>query len=132
MKSFVTLKAYSRRESPLNMKSPGDEGNNIFPRKVVGLGELIWDMLPEGKQPGGAPTNFAYISNLLGNSVTVASRVGPDALGTEASARLERMGISTRYLQVDASHPTGTVGVHVGARGEAHFAVNENSAWDYL
>lgn len=99
---------------------------------VVGLGELIWDLLPEGRQLGGAPTNFAYIAGLLGDAATVASRVGADELGREAVARLARMGVETRYLQRDAEHPTGTVGVRVDAQGEAHFSVNCNSAWDYL
>ncbi len=99
---------------------------------VVGLGELIWDMLPEGKQLGGAPTNFAYVSRLLGHPSIVASRVGNDGLGREALERLRHMEINTRYLQLDESHPTGTVGVEVDERGEALFAMNEDSAWDYL
>ena len=99
---------------------------------VVGLGELIWDMFPEGRRLGGAPSNFAYVSRLLGNAAAVASRVGRDALGREAHARLERAGLSTRYLQQDDAHPTGTVGVRIGAGGEPDFNVNENSAWDYL
>ena len=114
MKSFESLSVVSR--SPL----------------VVGLGELIWDLLPEGKQLGGAPTNFAYISRLLGNETAVASRVGADEPGHEALRRLERMGISTRYLQVDGQHPTGTVRVRIDEHGEARFEVNEGSAWDYL
>lgn len=101
-------------------------------RLVVGLGELIWDMFPEGRRLGGAPSNFAYVSRLLGEEAAVASRVGRDALGEEAVKRLERAGLSTRYLQTDDAHPTGTVGVRVGASGEPHFNVNENSAWDYL
>ncbi len=99
---------------------------------VVGLGELIWDLLPEGKQLGGAPTNFAYIAGLLGDRAIVASRVGADELGREAIARLKRMNVSTRELQFDTKHPTGTVGVRVDASGEPHFSVNQNSAWDYL
>ncbi|MDX6695615.1 MAG: fructokinase [Blastocatellia bacterium] len=99
---------------------------------IVGLGELIWDLLPGGKQLGGAPTNFAYISRLLGNRAIVASRVGADELGREALRRLEGLGISTSYLQLDATHPTGTVGVTIDAAGEPHFSLNENSAWDYL
>ncbi len=105
----------------LNSKSP-----------VVGLGELIWDMFPEGRRLGGAPSNFAYVSRLLGAEAAVASRVGRDALGREAAERLERAGLSTRYLQTDGTHPTGTVGVRIGAGGEPQFNVNENSAWDYL
>ena len=101
-------------------------------RLVVGLGELIWDLFPEGRRLGGAPSNFAYVSRLLGDEAAVASRVGRDALGREAVERLERAGLSTEYLQTDDEHPTGTVGVRIGANGEPHFNVNENSAWDYL
>jgi fructokinase len=98
----------------------------------VGLGELIWDLLPEGRRLGGAPTNFAYMARLLGNRSAVASRVGCDALGREARARLEAAGVSTEYIQTEDAHPTGTVGVRVGERGEPRFKVNGNSAWDYL
>lgn len=99
---------------------------------IVGLGELIWDLLPGGKQLGGAPSNFAYVSHLLGASSVVASRTGDDALGHEARQRLEASGISARYLQQDAGHPTGTVGVRIDETGEPLFSINENSAWDYL
>jgi fructokinase len=99
---------------------------------VVGLGELIWDLLPGGRRLGGAPSNFAYVSRLLGAEAAVATRVGRDALGAEAVERLDRAGLSTRYVQLDEEHPTGTVGCRIGEGGEAHFNVNENSAWDYL
>ncbi|MET0625822.1 MAG: carbohydrate kinase [Pyrinomonadaceae bacterium] len=98
----------------------------------MGLGELIWDMLPEGRRLGGAPSNFAYVSRLLGAEAAVASRVGRDALGAEAIEKLNRAGLSTRHIQFDEEHPTGTVGVRIGEGGEAHFNVNQNSAWDYL
>ncbi|HEX8558177.1 MAG TPA: PfkB family carbohydrate kinase [Pyrinomonadaceae bacterium] len=99
---------------------------------VVGLGELIWDVFPEGRRLGGAPSNFAYVSRLLGDAAAVASRVGSDALGAEAVERLARAGLETRFIQLDAEHPTGAVGVVVGEGGEPRFNVNENSAWDYL
>lgn len=99
---------------------------------IVGLGELIWDMLPDGKQLGGAPTNFAYISSMLGNEAVVASRVGDDELGREALAKLERLGISIRHIQIDPGFPTGTVGVQVDERGEASFQVRTDAAWDFL
>src|SRR5919112_107376 len=102
------------------------------PPLFVGLGELIWDMLPEGRRLGGAPTNFAYMARLLGNRSAVASRVGRDALGREARARLEAAGVSTEFIQIEDEHPTGTVGVRIGERGEPAFTVNGNSAWDYL
>ncbi|HEY0547061.1 MAG TPA: carbohydrate kinase [Pyrinomonadaceae bacterium] len=114
------------------MKTAADKLVDAREPIVVGLGELIWDMLPGGKQLGGAPTNFAYISRLLGHPSIVASRVGADALGREARERLRRMGLNTDYLQLDESHPTGTVGVRVDERGEAHFQMNECSAWDFL
>ena len=106
--------------------------SNTQNRLVVGLGELIWDMFPEGRRLGGAPSNFAYVSRLLGNDAAVASRVGRDALGREAVERLGRAGLPTEHLQRDGEHPTGTVGVRIGANGEPRFNVNENSAWDYL
>lgn len=109
-----------------------ESSSNTGHRLVVGLGELIWDMFPEGRRLGGAPSNFAYVSRLLGNEAAVASRVGRDALGREAVERLDSAGLSTRYLQTDGAHPTGTVGVRIGAKGEPQFNVNENSAWDYL
>jgi fructokinase len=99
---------------------------------VVGLGELIWDLLPAGRELGGAPSNFAHFARLLGNRAAVASRVGDDALGHEARERLRRAGVSVEHLQVDHEHPTGTVGVEIGEGGEPRFHVNENSAWDYL
>ena len=99
---------------------------------MVGLGELIWDLLPDGKRLGGAPSNFAYISRLLGNDAAVASRVGRDELGREAAGVLGARGVRADFLQVDPRHPTGTVGVEIGEGGEARFKVNENSAWDYL
>jgi fructokinase len=105
---------------------------NTHTPPAVGLGELIWDLLPAGRRLGGAPSNFAYISRLLGADAAVATRVGRDALGREALERLERTGLSARYVQQDDEHPTGTVGVTIGAGGEPHFNVNENSAWDYL
>jgi fructokinase len=114
------------------MKSEEQTGARPQPPLFVGLGELIWDLLPEGRRLGGAPTNFAYMARLLGNRSAVASRVGRDALGREARARLEAAGVSTEYIQVEGEHPTGTVGVEIGERGEPDFRVNGNSAWDYL
>ena len=100
--------------------------------KIVGLGEILWDMLPEGKQLGGAPSNFAYISTLLGNEGIVASRIGNDALGQEAVAQLAKVGVTTSAIQVDSAHTTGTVQVQVDGQGQAKFEIAENVAWDFL
>jgi fructokinase len=99
---------------------------------VVGIGELIWDLLPGGRRMGGAPSNFAYHSGLLGNRAVVASRVGDDELGREAIRELAGAGVGVDYVQVDPRYPTGTVGVEIDGLGEAHFRVNPGSAWDNL
>src|ERR1700731_4347250 len=99
---------------------------------VVGLGELLWDLLPSGKQLGGAPANFAYITNLLGDAGVPASRVGQDLLGEEAIRRLEHLGLSAAGVQRDASRPTGTVKVEIGAGGQPRFDILAPVAWDFL
>ncbi|HLZ93009.1 MAG TPA: carbohydrate kinase [Candidatus Acidoferrum sp.] len=99
---------------------------------VVGLGELLWDMFPEGKQLGGAPANFAYMTSLLGDEGIVAGRVGSDALGRAAGRRLERLGLRTTHIQIDATHPTGTVKVSVDPAGQPTFEIAESVAWDYF
>jgi len=99
---------------------------------IVGLGEILWDMLPNGKQLGGAPSNFAYISTLLGNESIVASRIGSDALGNEAVQRLAKLGVGTALIQADPVHPTGTVQVEVDLAGQPRFEIAEGVAWDFL
>src|ERR1700688_2925515 len=101
---------------------------NAKSHTVAGLGELLWDMFPEGKQLGGAPANFAYMTSLLGDKGIVASRVGSDALGRSAGRRLERLGLRTTCLQIDAAHPTGTVKVRVDANGQPTFEIAESVA----
>jgi fructokinase len=99
---------------------------------VVGLGELLWDLLPAGKQLGGAPANFAYITSLLGDEGIPASRLGQDALGEEAILRLRELNLPTAFIQEDADHPTGTVQVEVDAKGQPRFEISESAAWDFL
>ena len=99
---------------------------------IVGLGEVLWDMLPSGRQLGGAPANFAYFANLLGDRGFVASRVGDDELGREAATRLRQLGSSTEYLQRDRAQPTGTVRVRVDAAGQPQFEIARPVAWDFL
>jgi fructokinase len=99
---------------------------------VVGIGELLWDLLPAGKQLGGAPSNFAYIGSLLGNRATVVSRVGDDDLGREALARMKSLGLDVACVQLDSSHPTGTVQVSVDAQGFPDFRIAPDVAWDNI
>jgi fructokinase len=98
---------------------------------VVGLGELLWDLLPSGKQLGGAPANFAYITSLLGDIGIPASRTGLDALGDEAHQRLTPLGVPPNFVQRDANHPTGTVKVEI-ENGQPRFEILQPVAWDFL
>ena len=102
------------------------------PFKIVGLGELLWDLLPAGKQLGGAPANFAYITTLLGNEGIAASCVGSDDLGDEAIRRLTQLGVSTTFIQRDTNHPTGKVNVKVDSTGQPSFEICAPVAWDFL
>jgi fructokinase len=99
--------------------------------KIVGLGEVLFDVLPTGKQLGGAPANFAYISNRLGNYGIVASRVGNDENGREILTGLANKGVDISHVQIDENHPTGTVEVEL-KNGQPSYKITENIAWDFL
>lgn len=99
---------------------------------VVGLGELLWDVFSSGKQLGGAPANFAYVTSVLGDRGIVASRVGVDQLGAEAKQKLSGLGLDCQYVQDDADHATGTVQVCVDASGQPKFEIKESVAWDFV
>jgi fructokinase len=89
-------------------------------------------MLPSGRQLGGAPANFAYISTLLGNEGIVASRVGNDALGTEALKQLTGLNVGVDFIQTDAVHRTGVVNVELDHTGQPKFDIATGVAWDFL
>ena len=99
---------------------------------IVGIGELLWDMLPEGERLGGAPANFAYHAAKLGNRGIVASRVGVDAKGSKAVEELKRYDVETLHIQRDAIHPTGVVEVELDADGQASYNIKPDVAWDFL
>jgi fructokinase len=99
---------------------------------VVGLGELLWDLFPQGPQLGGAPANFAYISSLLGDHGIVASRLGSDALGEEARRRFQHLRLPTDFLQMDTMHPTGTVRVSLDFGGQPRYEIASPVAWDFF
>ena len=99
---------------------------------IVGLGELLWDMLPSGPQLGGATANFAYFASLLGEEGIVASRVGRDDLGNEAVDRIAHKGLSTAAIQRDDAYPTGTVDVTIGPDGQPDFIINGGVAWEHM
>jgi fructokinase len=99
---------------------------------IVGIGEVLWDMLPAGKQLGGAPANFAYHANALGARGAVVSRVGDDDPGREILARLDALGVDRSHVSVDPHQPTGTVDVRVDAAGVPTYVIHEGVAWDFL
>lgn len=101
------------------------------PRVIVGLGEILWDIFPEGARLGGAPANFAVMAGRLGNHAVVASRLGEDDLGFQALQILKSMPIETGYLQRDSAYATGTVTVSVET-GEPEYVIHEPVAWDQL
>jgi len=78
---------------------------------VLGIGELLWDMLPEGPQLGGAPANYAVMAGRLGNHAAVLSRIGRDALGECALEGLAPFPVDCGLLQEDAEQSTGRVTV---------------------
>ncbi len=101
-------------------------------KRIVGLGEVLWDLLPGGACLGGAPANFAYITTLMGDQGIVASRVGEDSRGIEALRRMEELGLDIDHVQTDREHPTGTVNVEVDGKGQPRFEIAHGVAWDFL
>lgn len=99
---------------------------------VVGIGELLWDLLPDGERPGGAPANFAYHARALGAEAVVVSCVGDDNRGRRLVDRLDKTGLNTRFVAVHKNLPTGTVIVELDSDGKPDFTIVENVAWDAI
>lgn len=100
--------------------------NNI----VVGMGEALWDVLPEGKKMGGAPANFAYHVSQFGLKSMVVSAVGDDKLGDEIIDNLNAKGM--KYMIEKVPYPTGTVQVELDAEGIPCYQIKEGVAWDNI
>lgn len=97
---------------------------------VVGMGEALWDVLPEGKKIGGAPANFAYHVSQFGLRSRAVSAIGDDALGAELIDNFKRKDIS--YLIDTVPYPTGTVQVEIDQAGIPQYEIKENVAWDNI
>lgn len=98
---------------------------------LIGIGEILWDLLPEGKHLGGAPANFAYTANQLGNKGIICSRIGNDDFGREIPEQLKTKKLTFDSIQIDANKQTGIVKV-VLREGQPSYEIIENTAWDYL
>ncbi len=97
---------------------------------IVGIGELLWDMLPEGRKPGGAPANFAYHISQFGLRGTVVSAVGSDEPGDSILHILDAGRIGRSVARV--SYPTGSVAVSLDGAGVPQYDIKENVAWDNI
>ena len=99
-------------------------------KKTVGIGEALWDMLPDGKKIGGAPANFAYHVGQFGLDSVAVSAVGDDSLGRELLDNFDARKIN--YQVAVVPYPTGTVQVEVDAAGIPSYDIKENVAWDNI
>lgn len=97
---------------------------------IVGMGEALWDVLPEGKKIGGAPANFAYHVSQFGLPSCVVSAVGMDILGNEIVENLTSKGLNQQIAKVP--YPTGTVQVEIDQAGIPQYDIKENVAWDNI
>ena len=101
-------------------------------KTVLVFGETLWDLLPSGPVLGGAPCNFAYRLNSLGDRALLVTRLGRDDLGKKAFERLRELGLDTSFVQWDDAHPTGTVPVKIDEKGVPDFTILPNVAYDHI
>ncbi len=101
-------------------------------RRIVAVGEVVWDIFPDRQVLGGAPVNAAYHLQKLGRAVTVITRIGEDDLGAATLARLEDLGLATAGIQRDSELATGRVMITLGPEQEPHFEIMAPAAWDRI
>ncbi|MBS3774972.1 MAG: carbohydrate kinase [Bacteroidales bacterium] len=100
--------------------------------QILCFGEILWDVLPDKKVPGGAPMNVALHLKRLGMNVKFASRIGSDPLGKELKDYLDSIAFQEYLLQEDRNHPTGTVQVDLSDSNDPKYDIVFPSAWDYI
>jgi fructokinase len=99
---------------------------------AICFGEVLWDVLPEGPQPGGAPLNVAYHLNKLGITSSIISKIGDDAPGHELEALIDSWGIKKQFLQVDKQHATSEVIAKMSNGNEVSYEIVFPVAWDFI
>ena len=104
--------------------------NNLDKKYIVGLGEILFDVLPTGSQLGGAPANFAYHAGQHGLHSVAVSAIGKDALGDEALRLLDEKNL--KYVMPTVDYPTGTVQVTLDAEGVPAYDIKQGVAWDNI
>lgn len=97
---------------------------------IVGLGEILWDLLPNGKVLGGAPANFAYHTSQFGFEGYAVSAIGKDELGNEIIDTLNNKSLNYCIERVD--FPTGTVEITLDSKGVPKYMISEKVAWDNI
>jgi fructokinase len=100
--------------------------------RIACFGEILWDFLPQGAFPGGAPFNVAYHLHQLGLRAFPVSAVGRDVLGEELLRRLRNWGLPVEGIHRHYGLPTGYVTAHLSAAGDAHYEITPNVAWDQI
>ena len=101
-------------------------------KKIAAFGELLWDILPNGKVLGGAPANFIYRINSFGDQGTLLSKVGNDKAGREAREALRNLGVSDENVQTDYVFPTGSVKIKIDVNGNPDFMIVTDVAYDHI
>lgn len=104
--------------------------NDMENHHIIGIGEALWDMLPAGRQLGGAPSNFAYHMSQFGFDATAVSAVGRDAAGDDLISELDSR--SLKHLMPRVDHPTGTVEVTLDSAGVPQYDIRRDVAWDFI
>ena len=99
---------------------------------VTSIGEILFDLFPFHKKLGGAPLNFIYHINKIAGGGNIISRVGKDVLGTKALAEIQRLKISTQYIQQDNIHPTGIANIEMNEEKEPSFTIDTDRAFDFI
>lgn len=105
---------------------------NAKNKKILCIGEVLWDMLPSGAKPGGAPMNVALHLHKIGLDVNIASKVGNDELGRKLLKFIEDAGLSTELIQIDNQLPTSEVLVNLDNKEQATYTICEPVAWDAI
>jgi fructokinase len=104
-----------------------------MPGPVVGIGELLWDVYPDGRKvAGGAPFNFAFHCHQLGHDAVIVSRVGDDSPGASLKKEIRRFGMGDEFITVDRHHSTGSVWVELDDAGRPTYRITDEVAWDYI
>jgi fructokinase len=101
------------------------------PYLILGVGELLWDLLPNGPRLGGAPANYCLMAARLGNHSAILSRIGRDQLGRQAFDLLDPLPVDASNVEIDGLHETGRVTVAI-ENNEPHYTIHEPAAWDYM